>query len=283
MSHTATTGGSRVLTPAARHRLKAASAAAMSYRHFASVVCPEDELLAVEVLARRLDPHDPTTAPPDRTLVYAAVVYATAPGTPEEHAARLAWAWYAYTASRLACPAGHPSIWRATGALAHVLSACTDPADAGAAIGVQRELVALLITAGRPTVQARTSLARLLHDAGHCTEALHEATTLAGPLLQQPGLLYGDRLLAVAWLGVILAGCHRHDEATALLTRVTPHRRRVRSDAMFRHVTHRLDTYAPRHAARHHDGQPCPHPTCTTGREPLSTPLAAPDRLEILP
>ncbi|MGI5180560.1 hypothetical protein ACQEVZ_30020 [Dactylosporangium sp. CA-152071] len=283
MSPTTTIRGSRLLTPAARQRLKEASAAAMSYRGSTSEACPEDEMWAVEVLARRLDPHDPTTAPPDRTLVYAAVVYATAPGTPDEYEARLAWARYAYTASRLACPAGHPSIWRATGALAQVLSASTDPADAGAAISVQRELVALLGAAGRPAVLAGTVLARLLHDAGHCTEALHEATTLAGPLLQRPGLLYGDRLLAVAWLGVLLAGCHRHDEATALLTRVTPHRRRVRSDAMFRHVTHRLDTYAPRHAARHHDGQPCPHPACTTGREPLSTPVAAPDRLEILP
>ena len=168
---------------------------------------------AAALLESYLDGLDPNTAPAVPMLIDAAARYGV---VAHDRDLGLAWADYAYRASRQVCEPCDDS----SGYALHVLSSTlTKRGRHEQAIGLCREH---LTTAGPsaapgPLAYLRMCLAEALHTGGHCGDGIREAVSALAGWRNT----YGDRDPALAALTVrvvcMLAGCGRHEEAMICL------------------------------------------------------------------
>ncbi|MER7277979.1 hypothetical protein ABT369_26410 [Dactylosporangium sp. NPDC000244] len=159
--------------------------------------------------------HDPETAPADVGLIRVATRFVLFPGADQQEADAAAWASYAHR-STLATPGARvDEITAATRVALHV----ADRRGAAQA-GIDACRAALAALAGRAgvgeVVAVRLELARRLHRAGFCAEALTEA---AAALVAYEAISTGRDVTGVTqYLSVasMFDACHRHDDIHAL-------------------------------------------------------------------
>ncbi|MEV6922918.1 helix-turn-helix domain-containing protein [Dactylosporangium sp. NPDC051485] len=237
---------------------------------WAAVETAEDHLAqnrpdpAGQLLADALSPFDPETVRPEECLVEAAIVYAaTADGSDVD--AVLPWARYAYRNSRRVFPTGHLRIAIAVETYANALDVAGDRA---AAILIEREHIALLPADRSSTDLHRLHLARTLHDAGQCQQALHEAAALLEVITERQPILDGDAAALLRSVAAIQHGCHQHDLAAHTAAPTTPENVRgdLRSIPGYAHLAAAWQQEPVEHAATWHPGQVCDHPACPAAR-----------------
>ncbi|WP_433616994.1 hypothetical protein ACQP2P_16470 [Dactylosporangium sp. CA-139114] len=180
--------------------------------------CPavHDGALGARFYAALLSGHDPATAAPDVALIRVASRFVLFPGADERRTAdAAAWAGYAHRATP-AVPDNSTEHITAATRLALVVANRQDYAQAG--IDACRSALAALT--GRATiaevVAVRMWLARRLHRAGCCDDALTEA---AAALTAYREVNTDRDVTGVTYYldaSAMFDGCHRHDGLDAL-------------------------------------------------------------------
>lgn len=177
---------------------------------------------AAQILARHLAALDPVTADPGHDLIAAAILYVrvvdpTRASIPDV----VAWARYAYRASRTTHGVYHPQTVQAAETLILVLHS---RGDVGEALELRRDLIQAHLDHGDVAAHlvARMELAAQLHDAGRCGDAIRHASTAWQTWIARLGPVDGRGRRLVTQLVAMLHACARLDEARWLIEQAGP-------------------------------------------------------------
>ncbi|MEV4515606.1 hypothetical protein AB0K00_42440 [Dactylosporangium sp. NPDC049525] len=239
------------------------------------------------LLAGILPPGEPITAGPNRHLINAAVLYVEAThGDPTAVPSVLAWARYAYHASRhLPGPPDLRLMLTTADALSQALHRV---GDHDRAVATVRAAIALADAHGDAgaALDRQLPLAGALHGAGRCAEASSTAVAAITNRYRRHRryrTLDIDDVITAMQAFLLLETCHRHHAATAVTAPIrltdlpdTPAMGRLLALAT------QLAPACREHTQRHHPDEQCPRANCPVRTNPHDTDADAPGRVDPL-
>ncbi|GAA3449629.1 hypothetical protein [Dactylosporangium matsuzakiense] len=181
---------------------------------------------AAAVLAQVLVEVDPATAPPQERLIEAAMLYSgLVDPVLDQHSVpdAVAWAGYAYRASRTRYGRDHAATIAAMEHLATVLDVRGRFGEAGR---VRRDLIQTHLDRGDRDAHwaGRMDLADQLQAAGRCDDAIRQAQAAWREWIRWHDPAGPDSLWIVLQYSSILIACHQFEQAAAVrrMARFTP-------------------------------------------------------------